>query len=139
MKSLARQLGSMALAVALTPPLAAAARGGPGRVYDPGTVTTVRGEVLEVQRVAAPGGEGVHLILAVGSERLAVHLGPAFYLDRQELKLAKGDQVEVKGSRVTLRGAPALIAQEVRRDGKVLALRNEAGVPLWSRQRAGRL
>lgn len=141
MKQLFRMFRPVALAVALAAPLVAAAQMGPGRgrIYDPGTVTTVQGQILDIQRVAGPRGrEGVHLTLAAGSEHLDVHLGPAFYVDRQDLKLAKGDQVEVKGSRVTMRGKPALIAQEVRREGKVLALRDEAGIPLWSRARAGR-
>jgi hypothetical protein len=106
--------------------------GGPGtRAFDSRTVTTLQCEILEVQRVAGRRHEGIHLTVAMGSEKLSVHLGPDFYLDAQPLKLARGDKVEVKGSRTTVDGRPVLIAQEVRRAGEVLALRDADGVPLW--------
>lgn len=111
--------------------------GGPParRVFDPSTITTVQGQIAEILRYSrGRGHEGVHLSLTVGSETIAVHLGPDFYVDRQALTLAKGDTVEVKGSRVTLDGAPAIIAQEVRRGEEVLALRDASGVPLWRGQ-----
>jgi hypothetical protein len=106
------------------------------REFDPATVTTVEGEILEIQRI--PRGrrhEGVHVILAMGAERLDVHLGPDSYVDRQTLKLAKGDRVEVKGSRKTLDGSAVIIAQEVRRGDERLVLRDAVGVPAWSRGR----
>lgn len=129
-----------ALLLALVVPLAGLAQAGPGprpgapgaRMFDPKNVTTVRGEVLEVQRIDGPRGQsGVHAIVAVGAEKLPVLLGPAFYVDAQELKLAKGDRIEVLGSRVTIRGAPALVAQEIRRGDQVLKLRDEQGLPRW--------
>jgi hypothetical protein len=130
----------IALLVALVAPLAATAQTpgggrGPSRrgpMFDATTVKTVQGEIVEVQRLERRRGDGVHLVLDTGAEKLDVHLGPAFYVDAREPKLAKGDRVEVKGSRVTMGGAPALIAQEVRRGEQVLALRDAYGKPLWS-------
>lgn len=112
---------------------------GPGmRAFDAKTVTTIQADVVEVERVARRRHEGVHLVVAMGSERLSVHLGPSFYVDAQALQLAKGDRVEVKGARTTVGGEPVLIAQEVRRGSDVLALRDAAGVPLWRGQGRGR-
>jgi hypothetical protein len=110
--------------------------GAPGaRAFDPTTVTTFQGEVLDVQRLAGRRGhEGIHLTVAMGSEKLAVRLGPDFYVDGQALKLAKGDKVEVKGARTTFDGQVVIIAQEVRRGDQVLALRDANGVPLWRGQ-----
>jgi hypothetical protein len=108
--------------------------GGPGRVerrYDPATVTSIRGEIVEVQRVEHRRGAGVHLVVASGGENLPVHLGPERYLEQQGVKLAKGDEVEVTGSRVDVSGQQAIVAQQVRRGDRVLALRDEAGLPLW--------
>jgi hypothetical protein len=113
-------------------------RGAQGaRLFDPKTVTTIQGEVLDVVRI--PNGrraEGVHLLVATGSEKLAVHLGPSFFVDEQKLKLAKGDRIEVKGSRVTLDGKPALIAQEIKRGSESMVLRGATGIPLWAGARA---
>jgi len=145
-----RNLGWLVLLGALLAPLAVAAHGGPGpgpgrmggpgaRMFDPKTVTTVQGEIADIQRLdRGRGHQGVQLVVAVGSEKVAVHLGPDFYVDGQALKLAKGDQVEVKGSRITFDGQPAIIAQEVRRGAEVLALRDGGGLPLWRGQGRGR-
>lgn len=54
-------------------PLVSGAQGkGTGRVYDPGTVERVAGEVVEVQRVPSPGGgrsHGVHLVMRTTTAR----------------------------------------------------------------------
>lgn len=150
-----KSLGWLVLLGALLVPLAVAAQAGPGpgpgscpgrggfggpgaRVFDPAAVTTIRGEVVDVQRLARGRREGVHLIVAMGSEKLAVRLGPAFYVDGQAVQLAKGDEVEVKGARTTFDGQPVIIAQEVRRGDQVLALRDASGVPMWRGQGMGR-
>jgi hypothetical protein len=97
----------------------------------------VQGEILEIQRIPrGRRGEGVHLVMAAGAEKLGVHLGPSFFVDRQSLKLAHGDLVEVKGSRIVLDGTPALIAQDITRGGESMALRDANGVPLWARGRS---
>ena len=146
-----RNLGLLVLLGALLAPLAAGAHGGPcpgpgggmggpgARRFDPATVTTIQGRIADIQRLdRGRRHQGVHLAVTSGSEALPVHLGPDFYVDAQPLKLAKGDQIEVKGSRVTFEGQPAIIAQEVRRGGEVLALRDADGLPLWRGQGGGR-
>ena len=148
MRRKAGRLGRLLWLGARLAPLAAAAHGGPGpggrmggpgRMFDPETVTTVQGRIVDVQRIdRGHGHQGVHVTLAVGSDTLPVHLGPDFYVDAQALKLARGDAVEVKGSRVAFQGKPAIIAQEVRRAGEVLALRDADGLPLWRGQGGGR-
>lgn len=159
MKVKGTDLGLLVLVGALLAPLAVAAQGGPGpgpggpgpggrmggmmggpgRMFDPKTVTTVQGQIAAVERIdRGHGHRGVHLTLTSGPEKLAVHLGPDFYVDAQSLKLAVGDQVEVKGSKIDFQGKPAIIAQEVRRGGEVLALRGPDGVPLWRGQGMGR-
>ncbi|MDX6767961.1 MAG: DNA-binding protein [Elusimicrobiota bacterium] len=111
---------------------------GPGgdysRRFDAKTVETVSGEVLAVKKVAPLRGmgKGVHLTLKSEKETLAVHLGPSWYLDNQEFELAKGDKVEVKGSRIEFDGKPALIAVSVVKGDLTLTLRDEEGFPLWS-------
>lgn len=148
-------VGRLALVLALVAPMAGAAQGdagpGPGacqgcgpmrgrgaQLFDASKVTTIQGQILEIRRVERGRHAGIHLTVASGSETLTVRLGPDFYVDRQDVKLQKGDTVEVKGSRITLDGGAALIAQEVRRGGEVLALRDENGIPLWRGQRQGR-
>ena len=111
---------------------------GPHRVYDPATVTTVAGTVEQVEKIARGNHNGVHLTLTTSAGSVQVHLGPDFYLDKQAVKIAKGDQVEVTGSKVTFQGSPAIIAQTVKKGDAVLTLRDAAGVPAWAGQGRGR-
>ena len=74
----------------------------------------------------------MHLTLKTEKGLLSVHLGPEWYIVRLDGKLAKGDLVEVKGSRVTFAGNPAIIAAEVKKGDAVLKLRDENGFPAWA-------
>jgi hypothetical protein len=105
-----------------------------GHVYDPKTVETVAGDVVSVSRADGAGsGGGVHLVLRTDSgATLSVRLGPAWYVDKQAMKIAAGDRVEVKGSRVGAGGESAIVAAEVRKGQDRMLLRDAAGVPAWS-------
>lgn len=128
--------------IAFASPSLAQGRGpgaGPGRrVFDPATVVTVSGAVEKVEKIPRGGRDGVHLTLTTPEGSLQVHLGPGSYLERQKFEVAKGDQLEVTGSKVTIRGSPALIAQTVKKGDAVLTLRDAAGVPAWAGQGRGR-
>jgi hypothetical protein len=110
-------------------------RGGAGRMYDPRTVETVAGEITAVEKIASTRGmsRGVHISLRTDKgETLSVHLGPEWYVERQACTLKQGDNVQVRGSRITVLGKPAIIAAEVTKDGQTLHLRNDNGVPAWA-------
>ena len=107
---------------------------GPGmRQYDPKTEVKVLGTVEDVQQQnGRHGWSGTHLILKTDSETLDVHLGPSSFLAQKGFSFAKGDKLEVTGSRVKMNGKDTLIAREITKDGKSLVLRNAQGVPEWS-------
>ena len=103
------------------------------RHYDPSTETTVQGSVTAVNTVTGMRRwTGLHLTVQSADKKYDVHVGPSTYVDSSGFKFAEGDQVEVVGSKVDVNGAPALIAREIRKDGKVLSLRDKQGFPLWS-------
>ena len=110
---------------------------GPGsqynRMYDPKSVETISGEVTSVDRITPAKGMtgGVHMNVKTDKETVSVHLGPSWYLENQDVKIAAKDKVEVKGSRITFGGKPALIAAEVKKGEEVLKLRDDAGFPVW--------
>lgn len=109
--------------------------GGPyQRIYNPATVETVTGEVTAVDKVAPMKkmGAGIHLQLKTDKETVAVHLGPSWFIERLDAQIQKGDSIEVKGSRVSLAGKPALIAAEVKKGDALLKLRDDNGVPAWA-------
>jgi hypothetical protein len=105
-----------------------------GRMYDPKTVETIIGEVVGVEKITPAKGMsyGVHLIVKIDKETVSVHLGPGWYIENQDMKIEAKDKIEVKGSRITFQGKPAIIAAEVKKGDEVLTLRNESGFPVWS-------
>jgi hypothetical protein len=107
------------------------------RIYNPQAVETVAGTVVSVDRRTPrkPGRpERVSMVLKTDKGNLKVNLGPADYIDRQALKLAAGDQVEVKGMRVERRNRTMLIAGEVKKGDQILKLRDDAtGRPQWAK------
>jgi hypothetical protein len=110
-----------------------------GRMYDAKTVETVSGEVVKVDRITPMRGmsAGVHLVVKTDKGDVSVHLGPQWYLENQDVKIEPKDKVEIKGSRVTVQGQPAIIAAEVKKGDEVLKLRDEAGIPMWTGWRRG--
>ncbi|MHB9075504.1 MAG: DNA-binding protein [Desulfobaccales bacterium] len=107
------------------------------RLYNPQAVETLAGNVVALNRIHAkrPGRpDRVTMVLQTGKETVKIHLGPADYLDRQALRLAPGDQVEVKGMRITRSKATLFIAGTVKRGDQILQLRDDAtGRPLWAK------
>lgn len=112
-----------------------------GKMYSSKTVETIGGEVVSVENFTPMKGmsSGFYLTLKTEKETIPVHLGPGSYIENQEVKFEPKDKVEVKGSRITFDGKPAIIAAEVKKGDEVLELRDEEGVPAWGgRGRRGR-
>lgn len=108
--------------------------GGYQRMYNPATVETVAGTVESIDRITPRKGmaSGVHVTLQTEKGALSVHLGPEWYVERLDTKIAKGDSIEVRGSRITYNDKPAIVAAEVKKGDAVLKLRDENGIPAWA-------
>jgi DNA/RNA endonuclease YhcR with UshA esterase domain len=109
--------------------------------YDPATEMTIKGTVEEVKEQSCPmcgrNQTGTHLIVKSDAGTFDAHLGPTSFLEKNKFTFAKGDQVEIIGSKVKMGGADALLAREVKKGDKTLTLRNAQGVPAWSGGRRG--
>jgi hypothetical protein len=103
-------------------------------MYNPATVETLSGVVESVDKVTPLKGmySGIHIMLKTGKETISVHLGPEWYVKRLDTKIQKGDNIEIKGSRVTFAGMPAIIASLVKKGDSTLVLRDDAGIPAWA-------
>lgn len=108
------------------------------RAYDSTPTETIRGRVIRVEQTVPREPmrrtpDGVHVTLRLESGgTIAVHLGPAWFLEDHKLELRAGDTLVVTGSRVIIDGAPALIARKITTREHELVLRDDAGVPRWS-------
>ncbi len=109
---------------------------GPGagmRIYDPKTEVTLTGSVEGVQQQPCMGRRvGTHLTLKTESETLDVCVGPTGYVQQKGFSFAKGDQIEVVGSRVKLGEKDAIVARQIKKGDQTLTLRDSQGIPAWS-------
>jgi hypothetical protein len=105
-----------------------------GKMYDTKTMETISGEVTDVSRFTPTKGmgAGIHMNVKTDKETISVQLGPSWYLENQDVKIEPKDKVEVKGSKITFGGKPAIIAMEVKKGDEVLKLRDDAGFPVWA-------
>lgn len=122
--------------VAAQGPMRCCAQGGVPR-YDTSTEATLAGTVEEVKQLShmRMAGTGTHLMLKTNKETIEVLLGPTNFLASNQFTFAKGDQVEVTGSRVKFGDGEAIVAREVKKGNKTLTLRDAKGIPQWSRGR----
>ncbi len=104
------------------------------KMYNPKTVETVSGEVIRVDKITPIKGMsyGVHMTVKTDKGTISVHMGPGWFIENQDIKILPKDKVEVKGSRITFEGKPAIIASEVKKGDEILKLRDENGFPSWS-------
>ena len=133
-------IGIAAAALMASP--AFAQRGGPRGAprYDPKTEVTVQGTVEELKEYPSPRGwrTGQHVMLKTDQGTLEVHLGPTDYWKANGFELAKGDSIEVTGSKVKVDETEVLLAREVKKGEKTVTLRDAQGVPAWARGRRPR-
>ncbi len=136
-----RNLGALVIAIGIVGFILSAesfaqpgTKGSRSRMYDTKTVETLSGEVVGVDKIPNTKGRGygVHMTLKTDKETISVHLGPGWYVEKQEVKIKPGDKVEVTGSRITYEGKPAIVAAEVKKGDDVLKLQDENGFPLWA-------
>ena len=104
------------------------------KMYNPETLKTINGEVVSIDEITPLKGMsyGVHITVNTGQDIVPVHLGPGWFIENQDIKIEPKDLVEIKGSRITFEGKPAIIATEIRKGEVILKLRDENGSPVWS-------
>jgi hypothetical protein len=100
--------------------------------YDRNTVVKVSGSVAVPPRPLAGGLVAFELNLP--NERMVVVLGPAWYLQDDDLDWKVGDQVTVRGSLAQGKdGQTYMLSQQIRTPGgTTVNLRGENGSPSWS-------
>lgn len=106
------------------------------RMFDDSKIETVKGTVLSAEHShSQKGGRSysVHFLLKTDDGLATVYLGPAWYLDRQRVKIRAKDLIEVTGSRVAMDGTDALIAVEIKKGNEILKLRDKSGAASWGR------
>ncbi len=106
---------------------------GRGMMYNPQTVITIQGTVENLESKGRRRQQE-SLIIKTDMGNITVHLGPAWYLNQQQIVLNPGDAVEVTGSKMEMARGTMLVAKEVKVGGKTFQFRDDQGVPLWRGQ-----
>ena len=143
MKNIIKILGVLSLAVILPLTTLSAQKGNGAwwqntksdRLFDATTIVSLNATIENVERVTPESGKGQGLHLTATTENMesiSIHLGPTWFLDNQEIKFKKGDQIFITGSKVTYKNTPAIIAVEVEKGDMVLQLRDRNGFPTWN-------
>jgi hypothetical protein len=123
-------LASVVVLIVLTALLGASAQKSGTPKYDRSTEVKVKGVVDEVKGPAADGT--IHITLKTDKEALDVSVAPEKFMKEMEITLAKGDSLEITGSKVvTAEGSSVLLAREIGRNGDTMMMRDEKGAPVW--------
>ncbi len=95
---------------------------------------TITGKITQVLTETHKPGvyPGMAFLMESQKEgRVRVHLGPVWFLERQEVFFQPGDEVTVKGVCFKANGQTKLVAAQVIKGDHVLVLRDSQGQPLW--------
>ena len=97
---------------------------------------TINGTIFKIDTVTPMPGMayGIQFIIkTAGNEEITVHIGPAWYILRQDMNININDNVEIIGTRFSLNGNNVMAAFEVRTtaNDRVLMLRDADGIPYW--------
>jgi hypothetical protein len=106
-----------------------------GRLYNPANEQTISGQIVRIETGAPlPGmAPGMQLLVQTDDAKsIHVHIGPEWYLKRQDMELPEHTSVQVTGAVAEVEGQPVLLAREVQFNGHVLMLRDAQGMPMWS-------
>jgi sporulation protein YlmC with PRC-barrel domain len=109
-----------------------------GRLYDPAKAHTVHGTVVRVGTGPPMPGMASGIQLQVQTDAtttMQVHVGPEWYLERQELALHAHEAVHVTGALAEVEGQAVLLARAITVNGHTLWRREAQGQPWWSARR----
>jgi hypothetical protein len=101
--------------------------------YDVATVVDVKATVVSVREVSKTEPlDGLYLtVKSDKNETFDVYVGPSEFVKSFGVTFAKGDEIEVIGSKLKVDGTTLILAREVTRKETTLILREKNGEPFW--------
>lgn len=104
--------------------------------YDIQTVKTIEGTISMVKQISTTKDMtfGTHLLVDHKGEKLEIHLGPSWYLEKKKIELRTGEKVKVLGSLCNLEDKPSMIARWLFKQNDTIHLRDDKGFPKWAKK-----
>ena len=108
-----------------------------GQLYFQGKEITLEGEILRIGPVTPMPQmmQGIELQLKTEKGQTAIHLGPSWYIEQQDLTLKIGDKVKVSGRSIGAGTETIVLAAQVQKGAEILTLRDKEGFPYWAGMR----
>lgn len=105
------------------------------RLYNPETITTVRGSIVQIDNINIRNYPIVRLKLALNEKDfIYIHTSPYFYMEKNKWSFRIGQGLEVIGSKVKYENNDVIIAKTINSEGKTYKFRDDQGNPLWAGQ-----
>jgi hypothetical protein len=100
--------------------------------YDLGTETKIKGTVEDL-RLTGPAGKAqiANLVLKQTGGSVDVFLCPKAFLVELGVSYAKGDELEITGSKVKRGDIEEILARQIVKKDDILVLRDKTGKPVW--------
>ena len=96
-------------------------------------ITLKKAVVQDVKDVTLPNGQNRYrLTVKVDTETYEVCLCPKAFMEMLDSSFAKGDEIEITGSKVQDGDQTLILAREVVKGQNTLVLRDKKGDPVWS-------
>jgi len=127
-------MGVLMAGFASTVAAQAAAAGKAVPKYDVASEVTSKGTIVDVSDRECPvsGGMGFHFNLKqADGQMIEVHVAASKYIKDNDMRLSKGDQIEVTGSKVKFEGVDTVFAREATRGNDTFVFRDKSGKPVW--------
>lgn len=103
---------------------------------DASSERTLDGKVVDITEVKFNDGvkpaRAIKVSTSGGEE--TVLLGPAWYMDNQDIGCRTGDPVKIHARRVTISGQPYLLAHSIEHSGKSTVFIDDSDHPVWDRR-----
>ena len=100
--------------------------------YDTATETKIKGTVEEIKPAASESKTPlIELMLKGESATVEVSLCPKPFLDDLGVSYAKGDSLEITGSKVKRGDLEQVLAREVVKGNDTVIFRDKTGKPVW--------
>lgn len=106
--------------------------------YNPATVTTIRGRIVNIDTHAKTTGMGSAVVIMIQTQEgeIPVILGPEWYIENKKFELKENQYVTILGSVITKDKKSVFVAAELGYNDQVLKLRDKtSGKPEWSEWR----
>lgn len=113
------------------------------RLFNAQNLETKRCRVQSVQQFTPQGlSPGVMLVCqpegaTAQGGAMNVHLGPAWYIDRQPRQFKAGDSLTIECCPAQFEGKAVFIAKEITVNGQTMMLRHDDGQPMWKAWKDG--